>query len=162
MRQKGLARALCFAFYEIEVQNARGQITRGGRSKRAWSGCVFSIPFTVRESSNECCLHTCCAWITATWRLILRAPQGARNKFLSIRYTVVVWYDLTLTSLHHLFSSALRCDISRRHPLERNSKRHTQWPFDHLDRHLSPYSCLHVLHHRVSVPEGWFLGRNWT
>ena len=52
----------------------------GRRSKRAWSNCVWWIPFIRSGSPNECWLHTCDACVTTTCRLALRAPLVARKK----------------------------------------------------------------------------------
>ena len=39
--------------------------------------CVLCIPYILSGSPNECCLHTCNAWVIKTWRLGLWAPLVA-------------------------------------------------------------------------------------
>ena len=59
-------------------QNARDQISRKRRSKRARSDCTLCSPFIRSGSPNECWLPTCRACIIATWRLALRPPLVVR------------------------------------------------------------------------------------
>ena len=66
-------------FHVTDSQNMRDQITNDRRSKGALSNCVLCIPFILRGSPNECCLHTCDACVITTGRLGLWAPLVARN-----------------------------------------------------------------------------------
>ena len=74
--------ALRTKFHVSDSQNTRNHITSDRRSKRAWSYCVLCIPFILSGSPNQCWLHTCDACLITTWRLGLRAPLVARNKFV--------------------------------------------------------------------------------
>ena len=76
-------------FYVTDGQNTRDKITRDRRSKRAWSNCVFCIPFILGGSPNECWLHTCDACVITTWRLGLRAPLVACNDWLMVALNTI-------------------------------------------------------------------------
>ena len=67
------------SFLIIDGQNTRDQITRGRKSKPAWSNCILCIPFILSGSPKKCWLHTCDAYIITTWRIGLQAPLVAHN-----------------------------------------------------------------------------------
>ena len=90
--------ALRTKFHESDSQNMRNHITSDRRSKRSWSYCVLCIPFILSGSPNQCWLHTCDACLITTWRLGLRAPLVARNKFVLLTSKVAIVRTLTTTT----------------------------------------------------------------
>ena len=75
------------------------QITRGRRSKRAWSNCVLCIPVILSGSPNKSWLHTWDALLITTWRLGLQAPFVASNKY---RWGSRLCMSLTPRAVHAL------------------------------------------------------------
>ena len=79
-----LQRSALRKFYVTDGQNTGDKITKGKRVKTRviMLGSAHSCSFLVAVQINECCLHTCDACVTRTWRLELRAPLVARNNFI--------------------------------------------------------------------------------
>ena len=69
-RQRSKAHSCALRKFQVrDSQSTRDQITSDGRSKRAWSNWVLSIPFILSGSPNECD-----ASVITTCRWGLRAP----------------------------------------------------------------------------------------
>ena len=64
------------------IVKTRVIILRVIEGSNARDHCVLCIPFILSGSPNHCLLHTCDACLITSWRLGLRAPLVARNKFV--------------------------------------------------------------------------------
>ena len=73
---------LCVSF-TWQMVKTRVIRLRGVEGRNACDHVTFcAFLFILSGSPNECCLHTCDACVTRTWRLELRAPLVARNNFI--------------------------------------------------------------------------------
>ena len=73
---------LCALSFTWVIVKTRIIILRVIEGSNARDHCVLCIPFILSGSPNHCLLHTCDACLITTWRLGLRAPLVARNKFV--------------------------------------------------------------------------------
>ena len=100
-------------FLVTDVRHTPDQITRGRRSKRAWSDCVLCIPFILSGSPNKCWLHTCDACVITTWRFWI-AGSCCRLQLLCTYFSVLsCWLFI--------------CCRDQRGLLDRKAPRAQQW-----------------------------------